>query len=417
MGIRVTRQNLVPLFALGPYFAFGLVSFMGGAVLLFLASAPYEAGLYRHPLVLGTVHATVLGWGVSIALGSLQQMVPVVFGTQLHSMGLAAAGAYGFVVGVISLVWGMATFQRGALYIGSFLIPAAVGITLFNVARSVGQGEAPTAQRIRPFVLSALFYLALTVVIGATLAVNLVTDWLGPAWQSAFAGHTTAGLVGWFTMLVMGISYHLLPFFGLTPKKVEPKSDRFVLNLLHFVVWSWGLGGVLQIPWLAQGARLVLAATVGLFLWDTRALFAPRPMNKMNPTVTYVRLAHLYAAVVAIGVLASLWLGESGRYISWLGVAGLFGWLSSAILGYLHRILPFFVWHNKYWHRTGEPGVPSFRHMVHEGVAWLGLALYHAGLLGLLVLIPFGFSVRGYAALLGLGTLVATGNLMRTLLR
>lgn len=417
MGIRVTRQNLVPLFALGPFFAFGLIGFAAAAVLLLVANAPYEAGLYRHPLLLGVVHATVLAWGVSIALGSLQQMVPVVFGTQLHSMGLAAAGAYGFVAGVLALVWGMVTFHPAPLFLGSLLIPLAVGTTLVNVVRSVGRGETGAAKRIRPFVWGALFYLAATVLIGATLAVNLVTDWLGPAWRGAFSAHTTAGLVGWFAMLVIGISYHLLPFFGLTPKKVEPRFDRLVIVVLHIGVWALGLGGGLQLHWLSGAACIALAAAIGLFLWDTRALFAGRPLNKMNPTVTYVRLAHLYAGVVALGVAASVWLGNSGRLVSWLGLAGLFGWLSSAILGYLHRILPFFVWHNKYWNRVGEPGVPAFRHMVNEGVAWLGLALYNAGVIGLLVLVPFGFAVRGYAALVAMGALVVTGNLMRTFLR
>lgn len=417
MGIRVTRDNLVPLFALGPYFAFGLLAFAGVAVLLPFAAVPYESGLYRHPLILGVVHATVLGWGVSVALGSLQQMAPVVFGTGLYSEHLAAAGAYGFGIGVACVVWGMVRFAPVLLVLGSLLVLLAVGTALVNVVRTMAPGGSPAASRIRPFVKSALFYLAVTVLLGAALAVNLAANWLGSGWQAAFAAHTAAGLVGWFAMLVLGISYHLLPFFGLTPKKFAPNFDRPVVVMLHAGIGALAFGGGAGLPWLAQAGRVVVAASVLLFLWDTRAVFAPRPTVRMHPMVTYVRLSHLYGAAVAAGAIAFPWLGANGRFVAWLGLAGLFGWLSCAILGYLHRILPFFVWHNKYWHRTDEPGVPSFRHMVHEGAAWLGLALYNAGLIGLLAVAPFGFNVTGYAVLMSLGALVATGNLLRTLMR
>ncbi|NMA72176.1 MAG: hypothetical protein GX961_09690, partial [Firmicutes bacterium] len=99
------------------------------------------------------------------------------------------------------------------------------------------------------------------------------------------------------------------------------------------------------------------------------------------------------------------------------GVAGLGGWLTNAILGYLHRILPFYVWHNKYWGRGKEPGVPAFREMVAEGPAWIGLALHNAGVIGLLIALPTGLPLAGYLALLLVGAMVAAANLLGTFLR
>src|SRR5690606_16619374 len=212
-----------------------------------------------------------------------------------------------------------------------------------------------------------------------------------------------------------GIAYHLLPFFGLTPKKVEPRWDRLVLILLHGgVVATWLSTVGAPWGWLGRVAPVLFAAALGLFLWETRALFASRPPEKMHPTVTYVRLAHLYLAVLA-GVLLFSARGL-GPPLVWAGVAGLGGWLTNAILGYLHRILPFYVWHNKYWGRGKEPGVPAFREMVAEGPAWIGLALHNAGVIGLLIALPTGLPLAGYLARLLVGAMVAAANLQETFL-
>jgi len=416
VAIRVTRENLVPLPSLGPFFITGLLSWVVVPILLWLGREALAAGLYRHPLLLAAVHVTVLGWGTAIALGALQQMVPVVFGTELAHPGWARWAGGLYALGVVALTSGMATLRPELLLPGAVLVPCGVIIVLINVGQSQEASEGRAARRIRPFVLSALLYVLLTVLAGAALAVNLALGWLGERWALVFPFHVTVGLAGWFGMLVLGIAYHLLPFFGLTPKKVEPRWDRLVLILLHGgVVATWLSTVGAPWGWLGRVAPVLFAAALGLFLWETRALFASRPPEKMHPTVTYVRLAHLYLAVLA-GVLLFSARGL-GPPLVWAGVAGLGGWLTNAILGYLHRILPFYVWHNKYWGRGKGPGVPAFREMVAEGPAWIGLALHNAGVIGLLIALPTGLPLAGYLALLLVGAMVAAANLLGTFLR
>src|SRR5690606_19256642 len=114
-------------------------------------------------------------------------------------------------------------------------------------------------RRARPFLVSALIYLSATVLAGAALALNLATGWLGDGWSWVFPAHLALGIVGWFGMLILGVSYHLLPFFGLTDKKAGTRWDRHVYRLLHAGVAAAWLGGVARLSPLGALARLLWA--------------------------------------------------------------------------------------------------------------------------------------------------------------
>lgn len=70
-NLRVTRDNLVALPVLAPYFILGLLSFLAAPALLLVAAPALESGLHRHPYMLAAVHLYALGWGTAVALGAI----------------------------------------------------------------------------------------------------------------------------------------------------------------------------------------------------------------------------------------------------------------------------------------------------------------------------------------------------------
>src|SRR5690606_41720625 len=100
-----------------------------------------------------------------------------------------------------------------------------------------------------------------------------------------------------------------------------------------------------------------------------------------------------------------------------LGFVAAAGWLSCTILGYLHRILPFIVWHNRYWCRGRQPGVPAFRVMVDWRLAWIAFAVYNAGVVGTALALVPALPAGVVLAVLGAGAALAAGNLYWTPLR
>lgn len=444
--VRVTKENLVALPALAPYFALGILSFVAVPLLSFYAADALAAGLYRHLTVLAVLHAAVLGWGSSVALGALQQMAAVVGATRLYSTPLAALAFFPFAAGVIGLVSGFFFFSPAAFAIAAFGVPVGIALVVTNLVCTMGTAQ-PTVRwmLIEPFVKGSLFYVFIAFVAGGTLAFNLPRGILGALWNGVFPLHIGTAVVGWFVMLVIGVSYHLLTFFGLVDKRHTFRFVKQVRRLLHAgiclsIVAAAGpalLRSRASVPSAAADtfsrglmiiAVLALVTAFGLFLWDTRRLFARSKRQKVNVALTYVRIAHVYlglgAFLLALALAANVFSLQSAYLFAFgsltyvvLGVIAIGGWLSNTILGYLHRILAFFVWHNKYWGRGREPGVPAFRDMVNEQLAWLGLVVYNGGVFAVILSLCAGLSIRWALLMWTVGALCIAGNLVRTLLR
>lgn len=424
MALRVTRENLVPLPATVPYFLFGLASFVIAGIALAAAAQPVGAGAYRHPHLLAAVHLYVLGWATAIALGALQQMVPVVFNTELRSTRLSWAVFPVFAAGVAALVWSLFTMAPAGFAV-SVLIPVAAAAILANLALTLRTAQQTRQGRvIKPFVFSALVYLTLTLLAGVALGFNFRTGWLGAQWSAVFPIHIALGLGGWLLMLIVGISYHLMPFFGLVHKKFESRWRRIVHIGLHAVVWlgaagaAAGLQGAPAGKWAASASAGIAGACCLLFLWETKELYKRRSQERMHPLVGYIRAAHAYLAALALGLLGlAFGAGARPQLLMALGLLAMPGWLSNTVLGYMHRIVPFIAWHNKYWGRGREPGVPAFRSMIHGPWAWAALAVYNAGLLAALASLFTPLQPQWGLGMMAAGGALAAGNLARAIIR
>src|SRR5690606_2754851 len=72
-------------------------------------------------------------------------------------------------------------------------------------------------------------------------------------------------------------------------------------------------------------------------------------------------------------------LWSDGRWLATFGWLALAGWLSCNVAGYLHRILPFIVWHNRYWGKAKELIRTPFQDMVSQKLSRRGFYVYNAG--------------------------------------
>src|SRR5690606_26157120 len=84
--------------------------------------------------------------------------------------------------------------------------------------------------------------LLLVGVVGVLLAVNLRTGWLGADWAAALRSHVYLGPVGWFGLLIPGVSYELGPFFGITRWGNEKGRGRFFILVAGLLAGGLVLG-------------------------------------------------------------------------------------------------------------------------------------------------------------------------------
>jgi len=126
------------------------------------------------------------------------------------------------------------------------------------------------------FILASLIYLSIGVTIGVLLTV--LPDAIG--WLLAMHAHTN--LLGWVSMMIFGVSYHVLPRFSGRPLYSERLAGLHLIlsntGLIGLII-SWPLSkayyGVALLQLLFTGSALLYAISAYLFVYNLgRTVFA-----------------------------------------------------------------------------------------------------------------------------------------------
>ncbi len=291
------------------------------------------------PLWLALTHLWVVGFMLMVMLGALQQVIPVLLGSALP--GARAVAFWGhllLVAGTLSLVWGFLSEWKLCFVLAAALLPAAV--LLVGGTACVALGRSPSRHASRLSLALALAALGFTLVIGSWLA-------LGHGGLAVLARrytdlHLGWGLLGWTVLLVSGVAWQVVPMFQITPRYPLVMMRWFgALHFLALSVWSvarWRLDA----PWLQWVGAAWLSVSLALFAAITLRLQAKRRRRVADSTLDFWRLSMISLLLAVL----SWWARRMGILLPAPLPAILFvtGFVGSAILGMLYKIVPFLVW-------------------------------------------------------------------------
>ncbi|HEX7387823.1 MAG TPA: hypothetical protein VF285_11210 [Castellaniella sp.] len=323
----------VPLFAL---LAGALASWMGPEIFASRWS----------PASLALTHLWTLGILGSAMLGALLQILTVACNvratpTRPIAHSVHAALTAGTLLLAAGFLWQWSRGWKAAVLLlaiafGTYLV--ALAHALWAQRQSVYAG----AREILVPVRGALLALALTAVIGLTLA-SLRSQGV-PAPARWVDGHALWGLLGWGGLLLMGMSFQLLPIFQVT--------ELYPAWLTRFAPWgivvllvAWSAAAILK----PAGAHLGHVAAVTLLamvylIWAAvtwqRLHTRKRPTPESTTLFWYASLASL----VCCGVLGMMAEGPSTQPAYTAGILFVVGVLGSAVNGMLYKIIPFLLW-------------------------------------------------------------------------
>ncbi len=326
-----------------PLRAFLVAPVLGGLGGLMLGIVGDRAATSRYAgELIGALHLVTLGFLTLVMAGAVVQVLPVVTGVPVPGASwVGPASQLGVAVGSLAMALGLASRWGVVVGIGGVFVGA--GLAVFAAAAMAAAWRArrnPTGRAMGLAVVS--------LVVVAGLGVTFLAGHAG--WMTLRRDltdvHLAWALIGWLGLLVMGVSFQVVPMFQVTPH--YPRGIQRLLPGVGFLgLVGWTVGRLER--WsavaavgagLAIGAMAVHAATT---LW----LQAHRRRKLRDVTTDDWRsgMVSVLAAtgVVGAGALGVVDLARTGPALT-LGALSVFGFGVSVVEGMLYKIVPFLSW-------------------------------------------------------------------------
>jgi hypothetical protein len=328
------------------------------ALLILLADPALPGGSFYHPRFVALVHLLTLAWLTGSILGSLYIVGPLVLRVPMKvaKADWIAFGSFALgTCGMVSHFWintydGMA--GSAAMVVGSV---AWVGV---RIVRGLDTGKIPWAVGLHVALAFVNFVAAAS--IGIVLGLDRSRGFLAVSPLAVMFAHAHLAAVGWVTMLVIGLSYRMIPM--LLP--AEMPSGRSVATsalLLQAGLVVLAAHLVLGEDDLWSGALMIVAGLMSFVIHVGRmhARRVPRPpsLPRRDWSAWQMRASLMWLLVaVAVGLVLSVGAPADRRLsLMWIyGVAGLVGFLAQMVAAMQGRLVPLYAWYRVYA-AAGEP--------------------------------------------------------------
>lgn len=380
------------------YFAVAPMFLVLAALMLAKGGSDSFADIHS-PALLAATHCITLGFVTMVMLGATQQILPVVIGSAMPESKLVTWLTHlPLTAGTLLLATGFLLSKPELLDFSWPLLGWAfmifIGAGLISLERAKARNATNTA------ILLSIFSLAGAVIFGMLLARGYAVGKLIPYDKLALV-HVSLGLGGWVMLLIVGVSYQVVPMFQLTPNypkwltaNLAPAIFCVLLSNLMFALFE-------QVPqWIGYLGGILFWLLAACFALVTLRLQSRRRRHVPDATLSFFRLGMFSLLLAAFLSLTSLHLPEPSDRLAMLSVlAFLTGFAMSVVQGMLYKIVPFLVWFHLF--RGGvKTGVPNMKKIIPEPLMWRHFWLHVSTVLAAL-LAPL-WNVTMWLVMLGL---------------
>ncbi|GAB3789920.1 hypothetical protein [Virgibacillus kimchii] len=397
------------------FILYALLALTASQWILFLNSDLLTAGQFRFPEIWMGAHFLLLGYAAMIAMGAMYQLVPVAFLTPIWSQKLGFVQLIITIIGVTLFSILLGTTPQYAIYGG---ILAILGILLFilQMGKTILKQEKKTVMTY--FVLAAISSFFLTIAAGFFLAWNIAYGGIANH-ELILHSHIVLGVAGWFSLLIFGFSYKLVPMFslshGYSMKWAKPAFITYIGGLIVLIISFW-----ITFPYVDTIGWLLLFLGFGFFVLDIKEILEKRVKKKLDKPFTFSLFAIGNGLVIHFLALFMNLMDISNENVwSWLIFLYIMGWIVFSILGYLYKIVPFLWWTHKYSERIGKEKVPTLKDMINETLSVYLFIGFIVSVLGLTAgaLWQIGYMVYIFQGFLAITTLAYVLSIIRVLVK
>jgi hypothetical protein len=323
------------------FFAVAILFFAGAAAALPFVT-PRIAEYFYQPAPLALTHTITLGWITAAVMGVMYRYVPSLTRRPIPFPRAAIVQCVIYAVGVSGIVAHFAIGIWFGIWLAAIVLIVAIVIFAVNMFSClwprVGDGVAETGMFL------AVCFLLLAASLGFTLALDKSYDFLGGSVLTNLASHVHLAAVGWVTMVIVAVSYRMLPAF-LLPKVTIPRDAIWQIYALAAAV----LGLAFTLLCGLRGApvwAILIVLSLGCYVDTIRRMVGARRMPLDWTTRHALAGLGWLGASAVLGVALSFTGAQSetgARIVSAYGFAGLLGFITNFIIGMSYQLFAGFV--------------------------------------------------------------------------
>lgn len=323
---------------------------------------------------IAVTHLFTLGWLAMIMMGSFYQMVPVLVGGTVPFITAARVVHALFSLGIVLVVSGIYLAKEPLIIAAMVVLTPSLlfFIIQISIALLKVKADRPTVVAMRISVASFL----VTILLGIYFAGTHAFLWEMADNRSGLTGtHLVMGLFGWLGGLIIGVGFHVIPMFYMTPEFPKKKAS--------VILWLYGISLVL-LPvtlLLNLGSFVYLVAAIPgiialtLFGLEIFSLIGKRRRKIKDTTMKAWQRGIIILPLAVIFLIVTLFVEiEIPRFL--FGHLFIIGFGLTITTGMLYKILPFLIWFHRFSFLIGKVKVPLMKDICDDKVADKQLLLF-----------------------------------------
>ena len=304
---------------------------------------------------IGIVHLFTLGILSMIIFGAMQQMMPVLAGAVVKKSKLFASIVHSsLVLGTLFMSFSFILEIRFLLHIGVLFLAISF-FTFFIVSIKLlfkVEYLTSTVKAMRLFSISGL----ITLLLGLVLAISHISLNFSVFHYALVNMHILFGLFGFALLLIMGVSFQVIPMFYVAldfPKYIQ---NRVPLVLFLFLFLA-SLFLYFDINFLIL--KIIFTSIIILF-----AYYGLKSLNNRRRPVFDVTLWYWKFSLFMLVLSQVIWLFSIFETNYILAIIFAFGFLYSLLQGMVYKIIPFLAWFHL--NSKGYFKLPTIREFIDE---------------------------------------------------
>ena len=375
------------------YLTAPLFAIIAGVLLLLSDSSALQSRYSIDSIVI--THAITIGFMSFIMLGSLTQMLPVLAGVKIYRVDLITKASHlALVFGTLFMIMGL-KFEMPLLNTLAIILLAsgflAMIVVIFMAIKKV-KNFTPTVTGMSVSLIFALF----SVLMGLFLLFSYI-DADAAIYRNIVANtHSVWAIFGFAGVLIVGVTFQVLPMFYVAPKFKDFYQKRVVLFIsLSLMLW--------MITSLFYEAYSVVAKLwLVLFFASFAAIFLQKIKNRKRK-VSDITLLYYKTSSVFLAFGSIFWIVDEYYFSEHIVVTSILigGFILSIIIGMLYKIVPFLIWFHL--NAMGYMSIPTMNEMIDKKWAFIQFALFVASLIGFVL----SYYIDAYLSLFALAFIIS----------